>query len=424
MAWNPFGRLFRKAMDEATYAILRDGLSSPNWTPPASYEKIAKEAYINNAVAFRCIDLISRCATALPYQIRVRDEQMEKHDVEVLLTSPNLAQSNSSLMKELYTYLMLAGNAYLYLLMVNGKPEEIHILRPDRVKVRKGANGSIVGYEYTVQDSQSTRVFHAPQSRDEQGEVLHLKTIHPLKDSYGLAPIVPAARNIDINSEALKFQMSLLQNSARPSGAFIMKAEKDGGLPLSEDVKADLKEQIVNMAQGSKNAGRPLLLEGGLDWKEMGQTPQEMDFQSGNRDAMRGIALALGVPPMLLGIPGDNTYANYKEANRAFYRQTVIPLARSFYDDLSRFFSPTYPDIEIEADLSDVAALSVEREESYKTIGELDFLTVNEKREKLGFEPIDGGDVVLVDSTKTPLEEAGMESEAPVEEEEEEPEQE
>ena len=42
--------------------------------------------------------------------------------------------------------------------------------------------------------------------------------------------------------------------------------------------------------------------------------------------AAREIALAFGVPPMLLGIPGDNTYSNYQEANRAFWRQTVLPL--------------------------------------------------------------------------------------------------
>jgi phage portal protein BeeE len=41
--------------------------------------------------------------------------------------------------------------------------------------------------------------------------------------------------------------------------------------------------------------------------------------------AAREIALALGVPPMLLGIPGDNTYSNYQEATRSFWR--VLPEA-------------------------------------------------------------------------------------------------
>jgi HK97 family phage portal protein len=77
---------------------------------------------------------------------------------------------------------------------------------------------------------------------------------------------------------------------------------------------------------GAKNAGRPLLLEGGLDWKPLSLTPAELDFINTKNAAARDIALALGVPPMLLAIPGDNTYSNYAEANRAFWRQTVIPL--------------------------------------------------------------------------------------------------
>ncbi len=67
--------------------------------------------------------------------------------------------------------------------------------------------------------------------------------------------------------------------------------------------------------QGANNAGRPLLLEGGLDWKPLSLSPKDMDFIEAKNASAREIALAFGVPPMLLGIPGDNTYANYQEAN-------------------------------------------------------------------------------------------------------------
>ena len=79
--------------------------------------------------------------------------------------------------------------------------------------------------------------------------------------------------------------------------------------------------------QGARNAGRPMLLEGGLDWRPMGFSPSDMEFHETKLSAAREIALAFGVPPMLLGIPGDATYANYAEAHRAFYRLTVLPLA-------------------------------------------------------------------------------------------------
>ena len=69
-----------------------------------------------------------------------------------------------------------------------------------------------------------------------------------------------------------------------------------------------------------------MLLEGGLDWKPMGSRPTDMEFHRAKEAAARDVALAFGVPPMLLGLPGDNTYANYSEAHRAFYRLTVLPL--------------------------------------------------------------------------------------------------
>ena len=48
----------------------------------------------------------------------------------------------------------------------------------------------------------------------------------------------------------------------------------------------------------------------------------------------REIALAFGVPPMILGLPGDNTYSNFQEANRAFLvnqNRCIVP-ADGFYE--------------------------------------------------------------------------------------------
>ena len=103
----------------------------------------------------------------------------------------------------------------------------------------------------------------------------------------------------------------------------------DAGLP-NEDWRADLREEIERLYQGSHNAGRPMVLSGGLDWKPMSLTPADMDFVEQRNVAAREIALAFGVPPMLLGIPGDNTYANFQEANRVFWRQTILPLASRY----------------------------------------------------------------------------------------------
>jgi len=115
-----------------------------------------------------------------------------------------------------------------------------------------------------------------------------------------------------------------------------------------------------------------------------------MDFLQAKNGAAREIALAFGVPPMLLGIPGDNTYSNYQEANRAFWRQTVLPLANKTACDIGNWlegsFSESFaliPNIEL------LDALATDRESLWKRLGEASFLTDNEKREALGYLPID-----------------------------------
>ncbi len=110
-----------------------------------------------------------------------------------------------------------------------------------------------------------------------------------------------------------------------------------------------------------------------------------------------------GVPPMLLGIPGDNTYSNYAEANRTFWRQTVLPLVNRTAKALSAWLTPSFagiepameaPMLELRPDVDAVEALSTEREALWARVQGADFLTVNEKRAAVGYGAVDGGDVL------------------------------
>jgi len=136
---------------------------------------------------------------------------------------------------------------------------------------------------------------------------------------------------------------------------------------------------------GARNAGRPMLLEGGLDWKPMGFSPSDMEFHRTKEAAARDIALAFGVPPMLLGIPGDATYANYQEAHRAFFRLTVLPLATRVTAAVSAWLQGFTGDAAaMTPDLDRVPALSAERDAHWARVASADFLTRAEKRSMLG----------------------------------------
>jgi HK97 family phage portal protein len=174
----------------------------------------------------------------------------------------------------------------------------------------------------------------------------------------------------------------MLDNAARPSGALVF-AGGDGTLTGEQFER--LKNELLNTYQGAANAGRPMILEGGLDWKEMGFSPKEMDFIEAKNAAAREVALAFGVPPMLLGIPGDNTYANFAEANRTFWRQTIIPLVMRVADAMAKFLSQQAADFELRPDLDSIDALAADRDALWKRINEATFLTNAEKRAMVGF---------------------------------------
>ena len=109
---------------------------------------------------------------------------------------------------------------------------------------------------------------------------------------------------------------------------------------------------------------------------------------SPGRSGRREIALAFGVPPMLLGIPGDNTYSNYREANLAFWRQTVLPLVQRTARALEDWMSGVTRDrVRLKPDLDAVPALAPEREALWNRLNGADFLSLDEKREIAGLQP-------------------------------------
>ena len=113
-----------------------------------------------------------------------------------------------------------------------------------------------------------------------------------------------------------------------------------------------------------------------------------MDFIEAKNAAAREIALAIGVPPMLLGIPGDNTYSNYQEATRAFWRQTVLPLVNRTAKGLSGWLGPAFGGgLELKPNLDDVEALTFEREALWRRLEAVSFLSRDEKREAAGYPP-------------------------------------
>ena len=380
-------------------------LGTPRWTARA-YERLAEEGYVRNVIAQRSVRLVAECAAAVPLALMRGRDRLDDHPLLALMARPSPLNSGAELMERLYSYLQLAGNAYLEVVEDGaGRPRELYALRPDRITVVPGPNGWPAAYDYKV----GGRTHRFPVDRvTGRSPVLHLKTFHPRDDVYGLSPLEAAAFGVDIHNAAAGWNKALLDNAARPSGALVF--DPGDGQPgtLTEDQVARLKAQMAEEYGGATNAGRPLLLEGGLTWQQIAFSPADMDFINAKHVAAREIALAFGVPPMLLGIPGDNTYANYQEAHRALWRLTLLPLVDKAMAALNAWLVPRFGDgLTLAADKEAVPALAAEREALWARLGAADFLTANEKRAAVGLSPVDGGDVLTERSPPRPFDGRG-----------------
>ena len=323
--------------------------------------------------------MIAEAAAALPLVCQDHERRFEAHPVIDLMRRPNQGQGRAELLEALYGQILLTGNGYVEAVGGTGLPGELHVLRSDRMSLVPGADGWPVAYDYTVGGRKHRFDMTGPVD-----PVCHIKSFHPQDDHYGLSPMQAAAVAVDVHNSASAWSKALLDNAARPSGAIVYKGV-DGQGQLSSDQYERLVSEMEAHHQGARNAGRPMLLEGGLDWKPMGFSPSDMEFQKTKEAAAREIAVAFGVPPMLLGVSGDATYANYQEANRAFYRLTVLPLATRVTAAVSYWLSTHLGEqVELRPDLDQVPALAVERDQQWKRVGEATFLTDAEKRAILG----------------------------------------
>jgi len=330
-------------------------------------------------VVFRCVRLIAEASASIGLRAQRYGRELEPGDpLADLIARPNPEQSLTELLESFYGYLKIAGNAYLEAAEVDGAPKALFVLRPDRMSVLPGDRGWPAGWEYAL-ERRKTRFMRDPASG--RSPILHMKVFNPADDHYGLSPMEAAAFAVDTHTAGGAWNKALLDNAARPSGALVYAGQEK----LTEDQYERLKVELTESHQGPRAAGRPILLEGGLDWKPFGLSPTDMDFVEAKHVAAREIALAFGVPPMILGVPGDNTYANYKEANLAFWRQTVLPLARKTARALEGWLRPWFgADLEIRCEEAEIPALAEERGATWARLEAASFLTTSEKRALAG----------------------------------------
>ena len=355
------------------------------WTN-RNYKDLAREGYETAVWVYACIRaLTAQTAYVRPllYQQRRGGQMVEldTHPLLDLISRPNEEQALERFIENAYATYLVSGNTYIERVgLENRPPLELYVKRPDRMKVNPGnATQRVGGYTYEI----------AGQTyRFDNWQILHLKTWSPLDDWYGLSPLVAAARGVDVFNAGQAHNLALLQNGARPSGAWVNNST------MTDDQFRRLREQIDDATRVG-NRGRPILLEGGISWQELGVNPRDLDFLAGQEDAARQIHAAYGVHPVLTGLQ-TGTFENQREAIRNLVNLSVFPFLDMLFGELTRWVAPSYGEgLRLSFDRNNFPAFTDDESEllerargAYKD----GILTLNEARAMVGYDVVDNGD--------------------------------
>ncbi len=379
------------------------------WSPPDYRARI--RAFADNPIVFRASMMIAEAVAEIEPYVMIGEEEdtSPANPVVRLLQRPNPESDRFAFIRSLVAYRKLHGNGFIELVTgLRDYPAEVWALRPDRMQIIPGPTGAPLAYRY---EAFGRRKDWPVDVQIGISDLLHMREFNPLDDIWGQGCLSPAARAVDLHNAALTFQKSLLDNGGAPSGALKYAPQVPAGsaVPaLTEAQREALKKSLDERVGGAKNAGKPLVLDGGLDWVQFGMTMVDMQAKETKDDAARMIALAFGVPPMLLGIPGDNTFSNYQEAAKAFFRQTVLPEARHVYGTLGRWIAVRsgLKNCKVMVDDDKVYALADDLRSKWERLTMQGVpLTLNELREAMGYDALapDIGDEIYMDGFRAPL---------------------
>lgn len=384
---NIWERMFGKK-SKTHNVILQSGYNNPVWRTD-NFQSFVREGYQQNIYVYACIRLLAMACAGIPWQVYERKgdglELSPEHPLQLLIDKPNPQQGGSSLIEHLISNLYIYGDSYLEAVAPErSSPKELYILRPDRITIEP-AQGLENNYIYKVGGNKTTFT---------SDEVLHFKLFNPIDDFYGQSPLKAGSRSIDLNNDSRAWNMALLQNGCRPPG--ILMTDEN----LTEEQKNSLRMSLQEGYTGPSQAGRTLLLEGGLTWQKAGLGPEEMDWKEGLEMTGREICIAFGVPPELIGDVKSATYSNYKEARAALYMETVMPVMDWTKYKLNSWLTPKFKDdVVLDYSKDAIEALQEDREliwrralDSFKT----GILSTNETRAILGYNPVEGGDTLYM----------------------------
>lgn len=363
-------------------------------TRPAPYELSALvHELAKHPLAFACVRKIAWEAAQAPL-IAYNDDGSVNQDYTALLSSPNPEYSGSDWRRIAYLSLAGLGNfATTAFRGARGGMDELWPNRIDRMESELGPRGSVAYWKYKL---------GGKEQRLETRDVMHIRQQWIDMGQYGVPTACTNAANLKYHDGFNDWNNRLLDGAQGVSEILCI----DGDEHLSNDQMKQAAETLKKFRLSGEDGltGARALLNAKIKSVSRGVNPQELQAIEWFDRLTKSILNAYGVPSVLMDIGGGATYENQREARASFWEDTLIPgYVTPLADGLTRFFSEGGDRITVKPDLGAVPALVHRRTELMKCLESVSFMTMNEKRARVGMESIAGGDVIYTDSNKLPL---------------------
>tara|TARA_R110000823_G_C15921463_1_gene498712 strand:+ start:185 stop:1468 length:1284 start_codon:yes stop_codon:yes gene_type:complete len=377
--------------------------------------KLQEEGYKENAVVFRCIDMIAQEVAKVPFQLYQNDKLLEKHPLLELLLNPNPMQSKSEYIIDVISNKLISGNAYLE--AAYAKTSSDTVLRPpiflyshnpSNIDIIKGSNGMPHEYKYTLNGSSIS----FPVSTYGRSNILHLKTFNPTDSWYGFSKIQAASQNIDYVNLSNEWNNNILKEGGNVSGVIEISDKISYTPQQMEDVRVSMKK-----FKGSQSKSI-MSLPNGMTYKQMALSPNDMNFLEGTKVSAQFIAFVFGVPYDLVNTD-QAKYENLEKAKELLWDNAVKPNLEHLITEMNTWIVPRYgKGLRLSYNEDAVEAISTKRDRKRQSLEGVTFMTVNEKRLAMGLEELGGGDTLLTEMNKIPLDQVVFNNEESLPEDE------
>jgi len=356
--------------------------------------KDAIVGYEKNLIVYGCITRIMDGISVIKWRAEKNDKTIEDSDLIKLLENPFPGMALAEFMKTWTMYYLIHGQSFIRCWYAGSAqqrkpqftpPMWLYPLRPERIEIKEGANFLPSAYEYRKNAADKIVFDVGPTGKS---NIIHLKNPSPTSDLAGLSPLHPASYSIDAFTELSEYMHYVFKNGARPSGYFKVPVD----VQLDDADKERIKLELTEKYAGQRNAGRPMVLDGGIEWVPLSMTTHDSQSLELKKSLIHDIGFAFKVPIALLNTESPK-YDNMDGAREMMFYDAVYPIARQFEDQLNMDLSPRFGDgVKLCMEINHIDAVQTRQTKRMTALKDIPFLTDNEKRQETGYPEIEGGD--------------------------------